>query len=145
MNGRAGARRSSHGRALPVSGRAAGRTPARGPGGTAVHHVPPPPVDRRSVLHAALGTAAVAIIGGALTGDASRQRPEPSGVLRFATREPTAFYEAFGRLFAVELQAACPRLSCRARTTAGSVTDTELFRDHRADLALVLTDTARAA
>ncbi|MGW1622198.1 hypothetical protein [Streptomyces sp. NPDC002172] len=33
----------------------------------------------------------------------------------------------------------------RPLTTAGSVTNIELLRDHRADLALVLTDTARAA
>ncbi|MER5435167.1 TAXI family TRAP transporter solute-binding subunit [Streptomyces sp. NPDC002588] len=103
------------------------------------------PVERRTVLHAALGTAAVAVLGGALTGDASRQRPEPSGVLRFATGEPTAFYEAFGRLLAAELTAVHPRLSCRVRTTAGSVTNIEQLRDRRADLALVLTDTARAA
>ncbi|MFI6277335.1 TAXI family TRAP transporter solute-binding subunit [Streptomyces sp. NPDC050988] len=103
------------------------------------------PVDRRSLLHAALGTAAVAVLGGALTADTSRQRPGPSGVLRFATGEPTAFYEAFGRLVAAELETAYPRLSCRVRTTAGSVTNIELLRDGHADLALVLTDTAQAA
>lgn len=103
------------------------------------------PVDRRTLLHAALGTAAVAVLGGALTADTSRQRPGPSGVLRFATGEPTAFYEAFGRLVATELETAYPRLSCRVRTTAGSVTNIELLRDRRADLALVLTDTAQAA
>ncbi|MGW2050668.1 TAXI family TRAP transporter solute-binding subunit [Streptomyces sp. NPDC001858] len=105
----------------------------------------PRSVDRRSVLHAALGSAAVAVLGGALTGDASLQRPGPSGVLRFATGEPTAFYEAFGRLLAGELEAEHPRLRCRVRTTAGSVANIELLRDRRADLALVLTDTARAA
>ncbi|MFI5475788.1 TAXI family TRAP transporter solute-binding subunit [Streptomyces cacaoi] len=103
------------------------------------------PVDRRTLLHAALGTAAVAVLGGALTADASRQLPGPSGVLRVATGEPTAFYAAFGRLLAAELEAAYPRLSCRVRTTAGSVTNIELLRDRRADLALVLTDTALAA
>ncbi|MFD3308134.1 TAXI family TRAP transporter solute-binding subunit [Streptomyces sp. NPDC058694] len=103
------------------------------------------PVDRRTLLHAALGTAAVAVLGGALMGDTSRQRPGPSGVLRFATGEPTAFYEAFGRLVAAELETAYPRLSCRVRTTAGSVTNIELLRDRQADLALVLTDTAQAA
>ncbi|KPI20335.1 TRAP transporter solute receptor, TAXI family [Actinobacteria bacterium OK074] len=100
---------------------------------------------RRTALRAALGTAAVAVLGGALTGDGSRQRPWPSGVLRVATGEPTAFYAAFGHLLATELEAAYPRLSCRVRTTPGSVTNIELLRDHRADLALVLTDTARAA
>jgi TRAP transporter TAXI family solute receptor len=99
----------------------------------------------RTALRAALGSAAVAVLGGALTGDASRQAPAPSGVLRFATGEPTAFYEAFGRLLAAELTTAYPRLSCRVRTTAGSVSNIELLRDRRADLALVLTDTARAA
>ncbi|MET8165864.1 TAXI family TRAP transporter solute-binding subunit [Streptomyces sp. NPDC005329] len=103
------------------------------------------PVDRRALLHAALGTAAVAVLGGALTADASRQLPGPSGVLRVATGEPTAFYAAFGRLLAAELEAAYPRLSCRVRTTAGSVTNIELLRDRRADVALVLTDTALAA
>ncbi|KQX65317.1 TAXI family TRAP transporter solute-binding subunit [Streptomyces sp. Root1310] len=103
------------------------------------------PVDRRALLHAALGTAAFAVLGGALTADASRQLPGPSGVLRVATGEPTAFYAAFGRLLATELEAAYPRLTCRVRTTAGSVTNVELLRDHRADLALVLTDTALAA
>ncbi|MCT9082940.1 TAXI family TRAP transporter solute-binding subunit [Streptomyces fulvoviolaceus] len=102
-------------------------------------------MNRRTVLHAALGTAAVAVLGGALTADVSRQRPGPSGALRFATGEPTAFYAAFGRLLAAELEAAYPRLSCSVRTTPGSVTNIELLRDRRADLALVLTDTARAA
>jgi hypothetical protein len=45
-------------------------------------------------MRAALGSAAVAVLGGALTGDASRRDPGPSGVLRFATGEPTAFYAA---------------------------------------------------
>ncbi|MET7680433.1 TAXI family TRAP transporter solute-binding subunit [Streptomyces sp. NPDC005423] len=105
----------------------------------------PAPVGRRALLHAALGSAAVAALGSALTGDVSRQRPGPTGVLRIATGEPTAFYEAFGHLLATGLRAAYPRLSCRVITTAGSVTNIELLRDHRADLALVLTDTARAA
>lgn len=105
----------------------------------------PLPVDRRTALRAALGSAAVAVLGGALTGDVSRQRPGPGGVLRFATGEPTAFYEAFGRLLAAEVEAAYPRLQCRVRTTAGSVANIELLREGRADLALVLTDTARAA
>ncbi|MGC5564965.1 TAXI family TRAP transporter solute-binding subunit [Streptomyces sp. FR-108] len=102
-------------------------------------------LDRRTLLHAALGTAAVAVLGGALTGDASGQRPGPSGVLRIATGEPTAFYEAFGRLLTAELESAYPRLNCRVRTTAGSLTNIELLRDRRADLGLVLTDTALAA
>jgi TRAP transporter TAXI family solute receptor len=102
-------------------------------------------VDRRTVLRAAAGSAAVAVLGGALLGDASRQDPGPSGVLRLATGEPTAFYAAFGRRVAIELERAYPRLSCTIRTTAGSITNIELLRDRRADLALVLTDTARAA
>ncbi|MFL1901965.1 TAXI family TRAP transporter solute-binding subunit [Streptomyces tauricus] len=105
----------------------------------------PRPLDRRTLLHAALGTAAVAVLGGALTADASGQRPGPSGVLRIATGEPTAFYEAFGRLLTAELESAYPRLHCRVRTTAGSLTNIELLRDRRADLGLVLTDTALAA
>ncbi|KAA0929770.1 TAXI family TRAP transporter solute-binding subunit [Streptomyces apricus] len=96
-------------------------------------------------MHAGLGTAAAAVLGGALTADTSRQRPGPSGVLRVATGEPTAFYEAFGRLLTAEVESAYPRLRCRVRTTAGSLTNIELLRDRRADLALVLTDTALAA
>ncbi|WP_316743719.1 TAXI family TRAP transporter solute-binding subunit [Streptomyces sp. MK7] len=103
------------------------------------------PVDRRTVLRAATGSAAVAALGGALLSDASRQNPELSGALRLATGEPTAFYAAFGRRVADELERAHPGLSCRIHTTAGSVTNIELLRDGEADLALVLTDTARAA
>jgi TRAP transporter TAXI family solute receptor len=111
-------------------------TRAPGPGRTA---------SRRTLLRAAVGAAGVAALGGALAGDAARPRTGPSGVLRLATGEPTAFYAAFGRLLAAEIEAAYPGLSCRIRTTAGSVTNIGLLRDHRADLALVLTDTARAA
>lgn len=100
---------------------------------------------RRTALRAAFGVTAAAALGGALTGDASSRRPGPRGILRLATGEPTAFYAAFGRLLAAELQSAHPGLSCRVRTTAGSITNIELIRDGRADLALVLTDTARAA
>ncbi|MHC3474312.1 TAXI family TRAP transporter solute-binding subunit [Streptomyces sp. 7R007] len=102
-------------------------------------------VGRRGLLRASVGAAAAVGLGGVLAGDASRQKPGPSGVLRLATGEPTAFYAAFGRLLADGIEAAYPRLSCRIRTTAGSVTNIELLRDGRADLALVLTDTARAA
>ncbi|OQR64427.1 C4-dicarboxylate ABC transporter substrate-binding protein [Streptomyces maremycinicus] len=105
----------------------------------------PVPVDRRALFRAALGTTAVAVLAGALTADASRQSLGPNGVLRVATGEPTAFYAAFGRLLAAELEAAHPGLSCHLRTTAGSVTNIELLRDRGADLALVLTDTALAA
>ncbi|MFJ3666916.1 TAXI family TRAP transporter solute-binding subunit [Streptomyces sp. NPDC090106] len=104
-----------------------------------------PPLPRRAVLRGALGAAGAVALGGALTGDVSGQRPGPGGVLRFATGEPTAFYEAFGRLLAAELEGAYPRLRCRVRTTAGSVDNIGLLRDHRADVALVLTATARAA
>ncbi|MDH6437684.1 TRAP transporter TAXI family solute receptor [Streptomyces sp. SAI-144] len=100
---------------------------------------------RRTALRAAFGVTAAAALGGALTGDASSRRPGPRGVLRLATGEPTAFYAAFGRLLAAELRSAHPGLSCHVRTTAGSITNIELIRDGRADLALVLTDTARAA
>ncbi|MFG3004068.1 TAXI family TRAP transporter solute-binding subunit [Streptomyces calvus] len=102
-------------------------------------------VGRRTVLRAAVGVGAVAGLGGVLAGDASRQDPGPSGELRLATGEPTAFYAAFGRLFAAEIERAHPRLTCRVRTTAGSIANIELLRDGHADLALVLTDTARAA
>ncbi|MFC7264653.1 TAXI family TRAP transporter solute-binding subunit [Streptomyces lutosisoli] len=103
------------------------------------------PTDRRTALRAALGSAAVAVLGGALVGDASRQDPGPSGVLRLATGEPTGLHAAFGHLLSAELEAAYPRLRCRVLTTEASVANIELLRDRRADLALVLTDTARAA
>ncbi|MFJ8826542.1 TAXI family TRAP transporter solute-binding subunit [Streptomyces sp. NPDC102467] len=102
-------------------------------------------MNRRSVLRAALGTASAAALGGTLAGDVSGRSRGPGGVLRLATGEPTAFYEAFGRLLADELAAAHPGLSCRVRTTAGSVDNIELLRDRRVDLALVLTATARDA
>src|SRR4051812_3282162 len=102
-------------------------------------------VSRRAVLRTATGAAAVAVLGGVLAGDASRQGTGPSGVLRLATGEPTAFYAAFGRLLAAEIETAYPGLGCRIRTTAGSVTNLELLRDGHVDLALVLTDTARAS
>lgn len=100
---------------------------------------------RRTALRAAVGSAGAVALGAVLAGDASRQDPGPSGVLRLATGEPTAFYAAFGRLLAAEVERAHPRLSCRIRTTAGSIANIELLRDGHADLALVLTDTARAA
>ncbi|MFJ9425834.1 TAXI family TRAP transporter solute-binding subunit [Streptomyces sp. NPDC101249] len=98
---------------------------------------------RRRALRAGLGAALGGLLGGALAADGSRQDPGPSGVLRIATGEPTAFYAAFGRLLAAEIEAAHPRLVCRIRTTPGSLTNIELLRDRRADLALVLTHTAR--
>ncbi|QKW01858.1 TAXI family TRAP transporter solute-binding subunit [Streptomyces sp. NA02536] len=101
--------------------------------------------DRRTVLRTGAGAAAAVALGGVLAGDTSGRGPGPGGVLRLATGEPTAFYAAFGRLLAAEIERAHPRLSCRVRTTAGSTANIELLRDGRADLALVLTDTARAA
>ncbi|MHC5261417.1 TAXI family TRAP transporter solute-binding subunit [Streptomyces sp. UC4497] len=101
--------------------------------------------NRRTVLRATLGTAGAVALGGALAGDVSGIGHGPSGVLHLATGEPTAFYEAFGHLLADELTAAHPGLQCRVRTTAGSVDNIERLRDGRADLALVLTATARDA
>ncbi|MHB9756033.1 TAXI family TRAP transporter solute-binding subunit [Streptomyces sp. BYX5S] len=102
-------------------------------------------MNRRTALRTGFGAAAAVALGGALAGDASGQAPGPSGVLRLATGEPTAFYEAFGRLLAEELTSAHPGLDCRVRTTAGSVDNIELLRDHHADLALTLTATAQDA
>jgi TRAP transporter TAXI family solute receptor len=104
-----------------------------------------PLLDRRTAMRTAAGVAAAAALGGVLVGDASRQGTGPSGILRLATGEPTAFYAAFGRLLADEIEAAYPDLHCRIRTTAGSVTNLKLLRDGHVDLALVLTDTAREA
>jgi TRAP transporter TAXI family solute receptor len=101
--------------------------------------------DRRTAMRTAAGVVAAVALGGALVGDVSRQGTGPSGVLRLATGEPTAFYAAFGRLLATEIEAAYPDLTCRIRTTAGSVTNLRLLRDGDVDAALVLTDTARAS
>ncbi|WP_151772186.1 TAXI family TRAP transporter solute-binding subunit [Streptomyces abyssomicinicus] len=100
-------------------------------------------VDRRTLLRAGAGAAALA--AGGLAGDTPRRRPGPSGLLRIATGEPTAFYAAFGRLLAAEITRECPRLRCRIRTTAGGITNIGLLRDGEVDLALVMTDTALAA
>ncbi|MER5437829.1 TAXI family TRAP transporter solute-binding subunit [Streptomyces sp. NPDC002790] len=102
-------------------------------------------MNRRTALRSALGAAAAVALGGAVASDATRPRGEPSGVLRLATGEPTAFYEAFGRLLAAELTAVHPGLRGQVRTTAGSIDNIELLRDRKADLALVLTATARDA
>ncbi|MET9827402.1 TAXI family TRAP transporter solute-binding subunit [Streptomyces sp. NPDC006349] len=102
-------------------------------------------MNRRTALRAVFGTAAAGALGGVLAGDLARGRSGPSGLLRLATGEPTAFYAAFGRLLAAQLEAAHPGITCRVRTTAGSITNIALLRDGEADLGLVLTDTARAA
>ncbi|MGI5456446.1 TAXI family TRAP transporter solute-binding subunit [Streptomyces sp. CA-249302] len=112
-------------------------------------HLPAPPLplpDRRTALRALVGAAAVGGLGGVLAGDASRRSPGVlSGVLRLATGEPEGLHAAFGHLLAAELEAEYPRLRCRVLTTAASVANIELLRDHHAELALTLTDTARAA
>lgn len=102
-------------------------------------------MNRRTALRAAFGATATVALGGVLAGDVSGRGRGPSGVLRLATGEPTAFYEAFGHLLADEVGAAHPGLRCRVRTTAGSVDNIGLLRDHRADLALTLTATAQDA
>ncbi|MCI3274896.1 TAXI family TRAP transporter solute-binding subunit [Streptomyces cylindrosporus] len=102
--------------------------------------------DRRTALRAVAGAAIGVGLGGALVGDASRRSAgTPSGVLRLATGEPQGLHAAFGHLLAAELEAEYPRLRCRVLTTAASVANIELLRDRRADLALALTDTTRAA
>ncbi|MET7568542.1 TAXI family TRAP transporter solute-binding subunit [Streptomyces sp. NPDC005492] len=100
---------------------------------------------RRTALRATLGAAAVALLGGALAGDGPLRDSGPSGVLRLATGEPEGLHAAFGHLLAAELEAAYPNLRCQVLTTAASVENIEMLRDRRADLALTLTDTARAA
>ncbi|MBU6529649.1 TAXI family TRAP transporter solute-binding subunit [Streptomyces mayonensis] len=102
-------------------------------------------MNRRTALRAGFGTAAAVALGGALARDGFGQAAGLSGVLRLATGEPSAFYEAFGHLLADELASANPGLRCRVRTTAGSVDNIELLRAHQADLALTLTATARDA
>ncbi|MFD7713640.1 TAXI family TRAP transporter solute-binding subunit [Streptomyces sp. NPDC059785] len=102
-------------------------------------------VSRRDALRRGLAVAAGAGLAGVLAGDAPLRRPEPAGVLRLATGEKAGLHAAFGRLLAREVEARLPRLRCRVLTTAASVDNLRLLDAGRADLALVLTDTARTA
>lgn len=92
-------------------------------------------VNRRTLLKAALA--------GLLT--AGCTGPGPSRSLTIAAGEPGGFYIAFGRLLAAQINATEPWLHCTATETTASVANIDLLRAGKADLALVLADTARAA
>jgi TRAP transporter TAXI family solute receptor len=90
---------------------------------------------RRTVLKAALSGALAAGCG----------VPAPSRTLTIAAGESGGFYLTFGRLLAAQINAVEPWLRCTAVETTASVANIDLLRAGRADLALVLADTARAA
>lgn len=92
-------------------------------------------VKRRTFLTAALAGA----LATACTG------PGPIRTLTIAAGESGGFYLAFGRLLAAEINAQQPWLRCTAVETTASLANIDLLRTGKADLALVLADTARAA
>lgn len=71
--------------------------------------------------------------------------PGPTRSLTIAAGESGGFYLAFGRLLADQINAAQPWLHCTAVETTASLANIDLLRAGKADLALVLADTARAA
>ncbi|CAM4175059.1 TAXI family TRAP transporter solute-binding subunit [Kibdelosporangium persicum] len=96
------------------------------------------PLTRRSVLLASLtGLAALAGCGGGYSG--------PPRTLSIAAGEEGGFYLAFARLLAGRITAAEPRLTCTALTTKASQANLEMVVTGKADLALVLADTAQTA
>ena len=90
---------------------------------------------RRAFLTAALA--------GALTAACATSGPTRS--LTIAAGEAGGFYLAFGRLLAAQINATQSWLRCTAVETTASVANIDLLRAGKADLALVLADTARAA
>lgn len=84
-----------------------------------------------------------ATLAGLLT--AACTSPGPARSLTIAAGEPGGFYLAFGRLLADQINATQPWLHCTAIETTASVANIDLLRGGKADLALVLADTARAA
>ena len=71
--------------------------------------------------------------------------PGPTRSLTIAAGESGGFYLAFGRLLAAQINATQPWLHCTAVETTASLANIDLLRAGKADLALVLADTARAA
>ena len=71
--------------------------------------------------------------------------PGPTRSLTIAAGESGGFYLAFGRLLADQINASMPWLHCTAVETTASLANIDLLRADKADLALVLADTARAA
>ncbi|ALG08920.1 TAXI family TRAP transporter solute-binding subunit [Kibdelosporangium phytohabitans] len=93
-------------------------------------------VARRSVLLAGLT---------ALAGCGGPEYSGPSRTLAIAAGEEGGFYLAFARLLAGQITATEPGLECVARSTLASQANVELLRAGKADLALVLADTAQTA
>jgi len=92
-------------------------------------------MNRRAFLTAAI---AGALAAGCTT-------PGPSRSLTIAAGESGGFYLAFGRLLAAQVNATQSWLRCTAVETLASVANIDLLRTGKADLALVLADTARSA
>ena len=81
-------------------------------------------------------------LGGLLTGCAGGS---PDYRVRIAAGEIGGFYSEFAQLLADALAEAWPGLRPEAVDTEGSVANAELLRDGRADLGLLLADSAQAA
>ncbi|MCP2257908.1 hypothetical protein LX15_001594 [Streptoalloteichus tenebrarius] len=96
---------------------------------------------RRSVLRAGLAGVLAACVPACSTGGYTG----PERVLSVAGGESGGFYLAFAELLAAETSAAEPRLRTTALPTEGSLANVELLRSGRAQLGLVLADTAQAA
>jgi TRAP transporter TAXI family solute receptor len=88
-------------------------------------------------------TFLTAMLAGALTAGCSTAGPTRS--LTIAAGESGGFYLAFGRLLAAQINSMQPWLQCTAVETSASLANIDLLRTGKADLALVLADTARAA
>jgi TRAP transporter TAXI family solute receptor len=88
-------------------------------------------------------TFLTAALAGALTAACTTAGPTRS--LTIAAGEAGGFYLAFGRLLADQINATRPWIRCTAVETTASVANIDLLRAGKADLALVLADTARAA
>ncbi|MBB5895362.1 TAXI family TRAP transporter solute-binding subunit [Kutzneria kofuensis] len=88
-------------------------------------------------------TFLTAALAGALATGCSTSGPTRS--LTIAAGEAGGFYLAFGRLLADQINATQPWLQCTAVETTASLANIDLLRTGKADLALVLADTARAA
>ncbi|PWW62761.1 TAXI family TRAP transporter solute-binding subunit [Actinokineospora spheciospongiae] len=102
-------------------------------------------MNRRSALRlglAALGLGAVGAGAAGLTGRAVGGHRGPARSLVVAAGEPGGFYVEFASLLAARLDA---DLGASVRPTDGSRSNLELVHDRRADLGLVLADSAATA
>ncbi|SFQ56343.1 hypothetical protein SAMN05421810_109234 [Amycolatopsis arida] len=97
-------------------------------------------VRRRAALLGALGG-----LGTLLAGCGGGGYRGPERALSIAAGEPGGFYLEFAQLLAAEIGRAEPRLRAMAVPTEASVANVELVAAGRADLGLVLADSADAA